>query len=94
MRKDTKYTQLGGEAFYVKESIKLNRSYEYEHTCNHHIEVLWCKLRPWRLPRRSSGLIVGALYHPPNSNDDQMKEHLLDTLSNIESSHPNYCVFH
>ena len=30
---------------------------------------------------------------PPSSNDDQMEEYLLDTLSNIESSHPNCGIF-
>ena len=83
------YAQHGGVALYVKESIKLDRLHDYEDTNNNHIEVIWCKLRPYRLPRGFSGLIVGVLYHPPNSNGDQMKEYLLDTLSEIERSHPN-----
>ena len=89
VRKDRIYAQHGGVALYVKESIKLDRLRDYEDTSNNHIEVIWCKLRPYRLPRGFSGLIVGILYHPPNSNDDQMKEYLFDTLSKIESSHPN-----
>ena len=40
MRKDRTYAQHGGVALYVKESIKLDRLYEYEHTSNDHIEVL------------------------------------------------------
>ncbi len=82
LRKDRIHAQHGGVALYVKDNIKLDRLYEYEHANNNHIEVLWCKVR-------FSGLILGVLYHPPSSNDNQMEEYLLDTLSNIESSHPN-----
>lgn len=86
-RKDRVLAQHGGVALYIKDSIKVERLREYE--INDGIEVLWCKLRPHRLPRGFSSLIVGVLYHPPASNDNEMIEYLMNTLSNIESAYLN-----
>ena len=85
LRKDRVHAQHGGRALYVKDNIKSDRLYEYEHANNNHIEVLWCKMRPRRLPRGSSGLIVEVLYNPPCSDDDQMKEYLIDTFRDIKA---------
>jgi hypothetical protein len=34
-------------------------------------------LRPKRLPRGYSNIIVGVLYHPPGTNNIAMKDHLI-----------------
>lgn len=88
VRKDRIHAQHGGVALYIRDTINFSRLREHEDSMNH-IEVLWCKLRPHRLPRGFPCLIIGVLYHPPSSNDDQMIEYLLNTLSNIESAYPN-----
>ena len=52
-------------------------------------EVLWCILRPERLPRGFSNIIAGVLYHPPGANNTAMKEHLKSSLEIIETRYPN-----
>ena len=42
-----------------------------------------------RLPRGVNSIILGTVYHPPNSNDTVMLEYLMDCLSSIESRYPN-----
>ena len=90
VRRDRTHAQHGGVCMYVKSTIPFSILEEYEK--DNHIEVLWCNLRPKRLPRGFSHLIVGTLYHPPAADDVQMTNYLIDTLSNIESSMPNAAI--
>ena len=39
---------------------------------NEDYEVLWCILRPKRLPQGFSNIIAGVLYHPPRANNTAM----------------------
>ena len=43
---------------------------------NTEIEALWVKLRPSRLPRGTSCIILCNLYHPPSGNDQQAINYL------------------
>ncbi len=45
-------------------------------------EILWFHLRPKRLPRGFSSLIVAVIYHPhwTTGENDYMREHLLQSL--------------
>ena len=54
-------------------------------------EVLWVKLRPKRLPRGFSSLIVGVVYHPhwTATENDCMRDHLFQSLLLAESRFPN-----
>ena len=90
VRRDRTHAQHGGVCMYVKSTIPFSILEEYEK--DNHIEVLWCNLRPKRLPRGFSHLIVGTLYHPPAADDVQMTNYLIDTLSKIESSMPNAAI--
>jgi hypothetical protein len=74
---------IGGVCLYIKENI----SYEVLNDCHDpSLEVLWVKLKPNRLPRGFSSLVVATVYHPPSANPSIMIEYLLDKLSFIESS--------
>ena len=53
-------------------------------------EALWLKLRPARLPRGYSCIVLGTIYHPPNNNDPAILDYLWQSLSSIESRFPNY----
>ena len=51
-------------------------------------EVLWSHIRPPRLPRGTSCIIVGAIYHPPRSDDSAMLDYLITTLISLEGLYP------
>ena len=85
-RLDRKNKQHGGVCLYVKNTIEsktLPVLYKEDY------EVLWCILRPKRLPRGFSNIIAGVLYHPPGANNIAMKEHLKSSLEIIETHYPN-----
>ena len=53
------------------------------------LEVLWITIRPHRLPRGISNIIIGLVHHPPTANNSVMLDYLTSCLSDIESKHPN-----
>jgi len=53
---------------------------------------LWTDIKPRRLPRNFSNIIVGMVYHPPCTNDNTMKEYLLSSLESLESKFPNCAI--
>ena len=40
------------------------------------------------MPRYLSHIIIGVIYHPPNSNDFTMVSHIIDSLDDITRDHP------
>jgi hypothetical protein len=74
---------------YVKESIEckvLSNLYHIDH------EVIWAELRPTRLQRGFSNIIVGVVYQPPDANDATMKDYLITSLEKVESEYPNSAI--
>lgn len=54
------------------------------------LETLWFMVRPRRLPRQFSVLVVGVIYHPPSPNPDRpMLEHIHKSLDTILQKHPD-----
>ena len=51
-------------------------------------EFLWINLRPSRLPRGYSNLVIGTVYHPPRADNNLILEYLSQCLSSIESWFP------
>ena len=74
---------------YVRDSIPVTTISEYD---SDDVEILWCKLRPRRLPRGFSHVIVATVYHPPTADDVLITNHITDILSKIESSMPNAAI--
>ncbi len=89
IRKDRIRAQHGGVCLYVRDSIPATVLTEYDVG---EVEILWCKLRPNRLPRGFSHLIVATVYHPPTADDALLISHIIDTLSKIESTMPNAAI--
>lgn len=56
--------------------------------CNAH-ETIFLRLRPTRLPRGFTCIIVAVVYHPPGSDSLSMINHLFNSLTHAESSFPN-----
>ena len=86
VRKDRQLGVHGGICVFVKNSIPF---IVLDDLIISTVEVLWIELRPKRLPRGVNSIILGTVYHPPNSNDTVMLEYLMDCLSSIESQYPN-----
>ena len=88
-RRDRVGWQHGGVCVYVKSSIKCSVLTDYHHSDH---EVLWADLRPSRLLRGFSNIIVGVIYQYPDADDAAMKEYLISSLVSLEASYPN-CAF-
>jgi hypothetical protein len=58
--------------------------------CSDH-EIMWVQLRPTRLPRGFSSLIVAVVYHPhwSGTENDLMRNHLFQSLAIAESKYSN-----
>ena len=55
--------------------------------CTNH-ESLWLRLRPFRLPRDFSCIIVGVIYHPPSADNHELYDCLINSLDKILARYP------
>ena len=85
IRNDRTTNNHGGVCLYVRDGCFKNHRLEKLCCCTDH-EILWVHLRPARLPRGFSCLIVAVLYHPPGV-DINIRELLFNSLA--ESIYPN-----
>ena len=88
-RRDRKNQEHGGVCLYVKDSIQCKILQDF-HSDDH--EALWAFLRPKRLPRGFSNLIVAVVYHPdqhPDTSNAALSEYLTSSLDKIEANFPN-----
>ena len=75
----------GGVALYAKHNQ--NPEQLYLDTPDD-LEVLWVKIRPPRLPRAVSYVVVAVVYYPPGSPvADRLLGHLHETIDNILTNH-------
>ena len=86
IRKDRVESEHGGVCVYVKDTIKFTILDDLHDPS---FEILWIKLRPTRLPRGCTSIVVGTLYHPPSVSDLAIMEYLTKCLSIIESRFAN-----
>ncbi len=88
-RRDRENRIHGGVCIYVKESIDTKILTEL-HNVEH--EVLWLILRPKRLPRGLSNMVIACSYHPPTADNMAMQEYLMSSLEFLESQFPNIAI--
>ena len=43
-------------------------------------EVLWVRLRPLKLPRKYSCIVIACIYHPPKADNGSMREYMITSL--------------
>ncbi|XP_028394410.1 uncharacterized protein LOC114518590 [Dendronephthya gigantea] len=86
VRKDQESGSHGGVCVFVHHNIHFNNLVELQ---SPNLEVIWIKIRPRRLPRSISCIIVGIIYHPPNSNNSILSEYLSECLTTLEGDFPN-----
>ena len=91
IRRDRRVSTHGGVCMYVKDKIPYSVLADFEDESNI-LEVLWVKLRPTRLPRGVSNIVIGVVYHPPNAVNSTMLDYLSKCLGDLESRYPN-CGF-
>ena len=54
---------------------------------------LWLYLRPYKLPRGFSCLIVCVIYHPPANDNNALIDHITSKLYLALTKHPNAGIF-
>ena len=86
VRKDRVDIIHGGVCAYIRDNINFTILEDLEDPS---FEALWLKLRPARLPRGYSCIVLGIIYHPPNDNDPAILDYLWQSLSSIKSRFPN-----
>ena len=86
IRRDRNYRSGGGVCAYIKSQIPFKIL-----TCLQDVrfETLWLYLRPHKLFRCFSCLVVCIVYHPPSSDNNALIEHLTTKLDVAFSMHPN-----
>ena len=82
VRRDRINKLHGRVCIYIKDSIHYTAINELADTS---FEALWVHLHLRRLPWGFRNLVVGALYHPPRSDNAAMLDYLSNCLSYIES---------
>jgi hypothetical protein len=76
-RRDRKEKAHGGVCLYVKDFIPYNI---FPDLPSDEHEVLWKNLRPNRVPRGFSNIIITVVYHPPYSDNVTIQEYLKSSL--------------
>lgn len=81
-------TRRGGACTFVSSSIPFKRKSDLE-SPDH--ECMWLWLRPPRLPRPFSGIIVGAMYFPDAPADAQRARasYIIECIDSVKSVHPD-----
>ena len=85
-RRDRSDRRGGGVACFIKDTMLYDRLLDLNNDLH---EVLWVKLRPHKLPRKFSCIVVGCVYHPPEADDASMQEYLINCVDNIFRKHPD-----
>ena len=86
-RNDRQFAMGGGVCVYVRTMHPCNRLQDFD--------SIWLKVRPHRLPRGTSSLLVAAVYHPPSSVAEQnsmLIAHLQKNIENYLASYPEGMV--
>ena len=84
-RRDRNLRIGGGVCAFIKSSIPFNTLDELQ---DDNFEPLWLYMRPYKLPRGISCLIVCVVYHPPSNESNSMIEHLSSMLDLALAKYP------
>ena len=87
LRRDRNRDDHGGVCTYIKDD-KYNYKQINELTCCEDHETSWIYLRPKRLHRGFSCIIIGVVYHPPRADARSIRDHLFNSLTLAESKYP------
>ena len=79
-RKDRVERGCGGVTCYVAETMVYDRVHDIE---DDEHEVLWIRLKPKKLPRKYSCIIIACIYHPPGGDNGSLREYLITSLDAV-----------
>jgi hypothetical protein len=79
----------GGVCIYITNNLKHT---PLSYLNNSEFESFWTLLKPNRLPRGISSIILAAVYHPPNADDKLLHNHFHDCLDRALIKHPNSAI--
>ena len=85
MRKDRVNKKGGGLLLYVKDNIEFSRLHNLE---TEHLETIWIKIRPQKLPRKVTAMYICVVYYPPTANQYELKQHLWDGTDHCLNKDP------
>ena len=85
-RKDRVERGGGGVACYVAETAVYDRVHDIE---DDEHEVLWIRLKPKKLPRKYSCIIIACIYHPPGADNGSLREYLITSLDAVLRRSPD-----
>ena len=89
VRQDRSVGRGGGVCAFVSNSIPYKRWTDLE---NPLYECLWLSLRPHRLPRKISCIVMGILYSPPDKSAQDQRDtinYLIETLDHARNKFPD-----
>ena len=88
-RKDRQQGRGGGVCIYLSQHLHLKRRADLE--CPD-MECMWLWLRPTRLPRALTGIVVGVVYSPSDRNVEEGERlcgHITSTIDTIRYRNPD-----
>ncbi len=89
-RNDRVLGRGGGICVYIKDDVPCKRRVDLE---NPDFECLWFSLRPERLPRPLSGIVICVVYHPPGrtvQDHKDLDEYLINTTDQLRNKDPDH----
>ena len=87
IRKDRPEDQRGGGlCTYINNNLNF---LELDYLSDPQFETQWFLLKPNRLPRGISSIIMATVYHPPQNKDYLLRDHLFQSLDTALAEFPN-----
>lgn len=95
MRKDRQHCNKstgGGICAYIHHSIPADRLPDLE---TPGLETLWIHIKPYRLPRHTTTILIGVIYHPPSAmaeDNESLIEHITANVDFFLNKYPDAFV--
>ena len=89
-RKDRSNNQRGGDlCTYISSRLNV---IELGNLCEPEIETQWFLIKTDRLPRGINSIVLGTVYHPPQSDDRILRSHIFNSLDSLLATYPNSAI--
>ena len=94
IRRDRQTDSHGGVCLYIKNNIGLKYQLLDDIKCCDQHDILWVHVKPKRLPRGFSCIVLAVVYHPRQStaNDNSLWQCLFDSLTMVEARLPSWAL--
>ncbi|GFS24505.1 endonuclease domain of the non-LTR retrotransposon LINE-1, partial [Elysia marginata] len=87
-------TRGGGVCLYVNHRwANPNNSHIKLTACSPNLEILTVNIRPFYLPREFSNIVYNVVYIPPNANDSDVTEQLVNIVQEQEDRWPDAAAY-